>query len=343
MKNLRHATKEEIEALVDALGQPSYRASQIWDWLWKKNVDHIDQMTNIPMDIRHAMKKQFEIPNLKTSAHQFSQDGTIKTKIILHDGLAVEGVLIPAEGRMTACISSQVGCSLDCAFCATGRMDRIRNLNYDEIVDQVVKLNDLALEHHDQKLSNIVFMGMGEPLLNYKNTLQAIEKITSPEALGMSPRRITVSTAGISKMIEKLGDDQVRFGLALSLHAPNDQKRSQIMAINETNNIQALIRSLNYFFAKTKRHITFEYLMLGGFNDTEKDALELVKLVRQVPSKVNLIEYNDTGTGEFQKSKPRITESFRRILDAHKINVRVRQSRGEDIDAACGQLANKEK
>ncbi len=341
MKNLRQASKEDIQELVQTMGEPSYRADQIWDWLWKKNVDEIDAMTNIPAQLREAIKSKFDIPSLRTTSHQFSEDGTIKTKIVLHDGKVVEGVLIPAGDRMTACISSQVGCSLDCAFCATGKMDRIRNLNFDEIVDQVVKLNQLALQHHDQKLTNIVFMGMGEPLLNYSNTLKAIAKITSPEALAMSPRRITVSTAGISKMIEKLGDDEVRFGLALSLHAPNDEKRSQIMAINETNNIEALLRSLNYFFAKTKRHITFEYIMLGGFNDTEKDALELVKVVRQVPSKVNLIEYNDTGTGEFRKSTPKVTESFRRILDAHKINVRVRQSRGEDIDAACGQLANK--
>ncbi len=341
MKNLRQATQKDIQDLVQEMGQPSYRADQIWDWLWKKNVDHIDDMTNIPAAIREQLKSKFEIPYIKTTDHQISEDGTIKTKIVLHDDKVVEGVLIPAGDRMTACISSQVGCSLDCAFCATGKMDRIRNLNYDEIVDQVVKLNSLALEHHGKKLTNIVFMGMGEPLLNYKNTIMAIDKITSPEALAMSPRRITVSTAGISKMIEKLGDDEVRFGLALSLHAPNDEKRNKIMAINETNNIEALIRSLNYFFAKTKRHITFEYVMLGGFNDTEKDALELVKIVRQVPSKVNLIEYNDTGSGEFRKSSPKVTESFRRILDAHKINVRVRQSRGEDIDAACGQLANK--
>ncbi len=340
-KNLRQASLEDIKDLLERHGEPSYRASQIWDWLWKKNVDHIDDMSNIPIALREKIKTEYAIPNLETAEHQFSHDGTIKTKIILHDQKVVEGVLIPAPGRMTACISSQVGCSLDCAFCATGRMDRVRNLNYDEIVDQVVKLNELSLKYHDQKLTNIVFMGMGEPLLNYNNTLKAIEKITAPDALAMSPRRITVSTAGISKMIEKLGDDEVRFGLALSLHAPNDEKRSQIMSINDTNNIEALLRSLNYFFAKTKRHITFEYLMLGGFNDTEKDALELVKIVRQVPSKVNLIEYNSTGDGKFQKSSPKITEKFRRILDAHKVNVRVRQSRGEDIDAACGQLANK--
>ncbi len=340
-QNLRQASLEEIQKYLADQGEPTYRASQIWDWIWKKNVDQIDDMLNIPVQLRETLKADFFIPAIETTEHQFSHDGTIKTKIVLHDQKVVEGVLIPAPGRMTACISSQVGCSLDCAFCATGRMDRIRNLNYDEIVDQVVKLNNLALEHHDQKLTNIVFMGMGEPLLNYHNTLKAIEKITAPDALGMSPRRITVSTAGISKMIEKLGDDEARFGLALSLHAPNDEKRSQIMSINETNNIEALLRSLNYFFAKTKRHITFEYLMLGGFNDTEKDALELVKVVRQVPSKVNLIEYNSTGDGKFQKSSPKITEKFRRILDAHQVNVRVRQSRGEDIDAACGQLANK--
>ncbi len=338
-KNLRQASKEDIEAIVEAMGEPSYRASQIWDWIWKKNVDSIDEMSNISLQMRQKLQEVYEFPNLFLTQNQHSTDGTIKSKIILDDGLAVEGVVIPTKDRMTACISSQVGCSLACDFCATGKMKRIRNLHYDEIVNQVVKLNELAIQEHGRKLSNIVMMGMGEPLLNYNNVLQAVEKITSPDALAMSPRRITLSTAGIAKMIQKLGDDQVRFNLALSLHAPNDKKRSKIMAINETNNIEELLRSLNYYFAKTKRNVTFEYVMLKDFNDTEKDALELVKIVRKVPSKVNLIEYNATDDGKYQKSNK--TEKFRNILDAHQINVRIRKSRGEDIDAACGQLANK--
>ncbi len=338
-KNLRQATKEDIESLVEAMGEPSYRAGQIWDWIWKKNVDSIDEMSNISLAMREKLDEIYQFPNLFLTQNQQSTDGTIKSKIILDDGLAVEGVIIPTENRMTACISSQVGCSLACDFCATGKMKRIRNLSYDEIVNQVVKLNELAIEKHGRKLSNIVFMGMGEPLLNYNNVIKAMDKISAPDALAMSPRRITLSTAGIAKMIQKLGDDQVRFNLALSLHAPNDKKRSKIMAINETNNIEELMRSLNYYFAKTKRNVTFEYVMLKDFNDTEKDALDLVKIVRKVPSKVNLIEYNTTDDGKYQKSTK--TEKFRNILDAHQINVRIRKSRGEDIDAACGQLANK--
>ena len=259
----------------------------------------------------------------------------------MHDGFYVESVLIPGEKRLTACVSSQVGCSLSCKFCATGYMDRKRNLDFDEIVDEVTLLNDLALKHHGRPLSNIVFMGMGEPLLNYKNVLKSIERITSPDGLGMSPRRITVSTAGVAKMIHQLGDDKVRFKLALSLHAPNDEKRNEIMPINESNNLKTLIKELNYFYQQTGNEITFEYILFKDFNDSLKDAEELVKIYRQVPADlVNIIEYNPIEAADFEKPDEEKTNAFMHYLQSKRVNVHLRRSRGKDIDAACGQLAN---
>jgi 23S rRNA (adenine2503-C2)-methyltransferase len=273
---------------------------------------------------------------------QHSNDGTIKSRFRLHDGHLVEGVLIPTDTRQTACVSSQVGCSLSCKFCATGYMDRKRNLDYDEIYDEVALLNQQAMEAYGKKLSNIVYMGMGEPLLNYKNVLQSIERITSPDGLGMSPRRITVSTAGVAKMIRQLGDDKVKFNLALSLHAANDEKRSQIMPINDTNNLKVLIEALNYFYKATQNQISFEYILFKDFNDSFKDADELIRIYRQVPADlVNIIEYNPISNARFMKPDEDVAEAFMDYLTKHKVNARLRRSRGKDIDAACGQLANK--
>jgi 23S rRNA (adenine2503-C2)-methyltransferase len=242
---------------------------------------------------------------------------------------------------MTACVSSQVGCSLSCKFCATGYLKRSRNLEFDEIVDEVTLLNEQAETHFNKHLSNIVFMGMGEPLLNYKNVLKAIERITAPDGLGMSPRRITVSTAGVAKMIKQLGDDEVRFKLALSLHAANDKKRNEIMPINESNDLKSLIESLLYFYQKTGNEITFEYILFKNFNDSVKDADELVKIYRQVPADlVNIIEYNTIDEADFTKPDETVTDQFMNYLTANRVNARLRRSRGKDIDAACGQLAN---
>jgi 23S rRNA (adenine2503-C2)-methyltransferase len=276
-------------------------------------------------------------------ATQYSSDGTIKSRFKTVDGHAVEGVLIPTESRNTACVSSQIGCSLSCRFCATGYMERKRNLDFDEIYDEVVLINQQSERVYNKKLSNIVFMGMGEPLLNYKNVLKAIERITSPDGLAMSPRRITVSTAGVAKMIHQLGDDQVRFKLALSLHAANDLKRNEIMPINETNNIKALVNALNYFYKQTKNEITLEYILFQNFNDSFEDAMELTKIYRQVPADlVNIIEYNPIDNATFAKPDEQAVDAFMKVLEKNKVNARLRRSRGKDIDAACGQLANKE-
>jgi 23S rRNA (adenine2503-C2)-methyltransferase len=340
MKNLRHISSSELITLVAQLGEKPYRVKQIEEWIWKKGASEIDDMSNLSKTFRDKLKENYTLNKLQIDHTQISDDTTIKNRFILHDKHFVEGVLIPTPNRMTACVSSQVGCSLSCKFCATGYMDRKRNLDFDEIYDQVVHLNNQAETNYKQHLSNIVFMGMGEPLLNYSNVLKAIEKISSPEGMGMSPSRITVSTAGVAKMIRQLADDKVRFNLAVSLHAANDKKRNEIMPINESNNLKTLIESLNYFYKATKSPITFEYILFANFNDSIEDADDLIKICRQVPSKVNIIEYNPIELASFAKPDEDKVDAFMQYLERNKVNARLRRSRGKDIDAACGQLAN---
>ncbi|WP_276480097.1 23S rRNA (adenine(2503)-C(2))-methyltransferase RlmN [Paraflavitalea pollutisoli] len=342
-KNIRHLTLEELNGYFETLGEKKFRAKQVYEWLWLKQAQSFDAMTNLSKDLRAKLADNFTLPALTVDATQYSADGTVKSRFRTHDGHLVEGVLIPAEERKTACVSSQIGCSLSCKFCATGYMARKRNLDYDEIFDQVVLINQQSERVYQKKLTNIVFMGMGEPLLNYRNVLKSIERITSPDGLGMSPRRITVSTAGVAKQIKQLGDDDVRFKLALSLHAANDIKRNEIMPINESNNLQALIESLNYFYKKTGNEITFEYILFNNFNDSLKDADELIRIYRQVPADlVNIIEYNPIDMATFRKPEENVVNNFMAYLEKNRVNARLRRSRGKDIDAACGQLANKE-
>ena len=343
IQNIRHLSQEEIAAYFKELGEPSFRAKQVYEWLWQKKAQSFADMTNLSKALRQKLGEQFSLPALTVDATQYAEDGTVKSRFRTHDSHLIEGVLIPTEYRKTACVSSQIGCSLTCKFCATGYMERKRNLLFDEIYDQVVMINAQSERIYEKKLSNIVFMGMGEPLLNYRNVLKAIERITSPDGLGMSPRRITVSTAGVAKQIKQLGDDEVKFKLALSLHAANDEKRHKIMPINDTNDIQSLIEALNYFYKKTENEITFEYILFNKFNDSLQDADELIKIYRQVPADlVNIIEYNPIDQAGFQKPDEKTTEKFMQYLEKNRVNVRLRRSRGKDIDAACGQLANKE-
>jgi 23S rRNA (adenine2503-C2)-methyltransferase len=341
MQNLRHLTLEQITELFAKKQQPSYRAKQAFDWIWKKNVASIHDMSNLPVSLREELAQEYFIAKVNIDATQKSIDGTIKNRFTLHDGYAIEGVLIPTDTRYTACVSSQVGCSLTCKFCATGKMDRVRNLSYDEIYDQVAILNAQTQEHYNQKLSNIVYMGMGEPLLNYKQVMQSIERITSPDGLGMSPTRITVSTAGIAKMIEQLGHDRVKFNLAVSLHAATDDKRNEIMPINESNNLTVLTKALDNYYRATKNRVTFEYILFNEFNDTQKDAEALIKICRRIPSKVNLIEYNTVDGVVYTKPNEERTNNFIGYLEKNNVTAKLRRSRGKDIDAACGQLANK--
>lgn len=339
--NIRHLEKNQIADFLSEHGEKPFREKQIREWLWQKSARSFDEMSNLSKDTRKLLDDNFSLGAVSTQSSQVSRDRTIKNAFRLYDGNVVEGVLIPTDTRMTACVSSQVGCSLSCKFCATGKLDRIRNLNFDEIYDQVAILRSQALSKYNIPLSNIVYMGMGEPLLNYSNVLKSIEHITSPEGLGMSPQRITVSTAGISKMIKKLGDDQVKFNLALSLHAANDDKRSRIMPINESNSLESLEESLNYFYDKTGTRVTFEYIVFNNFNDGISDAAELATFARKVPAKINLIEYNSIGDGEFQNTSSERLNAFVAYLEKQGLIVNVRRSRGKDIDAACGQLANK--
>ncbi len=342
-KDIRLLTVEDLKTFFTEKGEKPFRAKQVYEWLWQKSAHSFAEMTNLSKDIRELLEQNFVIQAVAVDNFQVSRDRTIKDAFRLYDGNIVEGVLIPTSERMTACISSQVGCSLTCKFCATGRMDRLRNLDAAEIYDQVVLIRDQALEKYSIPLSNIVYMGMGEPLLNYKNVLESIEKITSPEGLGMSPQRITVSTAGIAKMIKKLGDDEVRFNLALSLHAANDEKRNKIMPINEQNSLDALAEALNYFHEKTGTRVTFEYIVFKDFNDTINDAQELVNFWKRVPSKINIIEYNPIEAGELEQTTEARLAAFVGHLEKNKLIVNIRRSRGKDIDAACGQLANKNK
>lgn len=341
MKNLREITLPELEEMMADMGEPKFRAKQIHEWVWQKFAADINDMTNLSKALREKLTKEFSIPKVKMHHSQYSSDGTIKNRLQLHDGFYVESVLIPTEKRLTACVSSQVGCSLSCKFCATGFMDRKRNLDFDEIVDEVTLLNELSQKHYNKNLTNIVFMGMGEPLLNYKNMMKAIERICSKDGLAMSPKRITVSTAGVAKMIKQLGDDKVRFKLAVSLHAATDRKRNEIMPINETNNLNALVEALNYFYQATGNEITFEYILFKNFNDSLKDAEDLMKIYRRVPADlINIIEYNPIDQARFEKPDEVKTEEFMNFLTENRVNVRLRRSRGKDIDAACGQLAN---
>lgn len=341
-QNIRHLSLPQLQALFEELGEKKFRAKQVWEWLWKKSAASFDDMTDLSKELRQKLSGRFTLPALKVGATQHSTDGTVKFSFVTVEGYVCEGVLIPTENRYTACVSSQIGCSLSCKFCATGYLPRKRNLSFDEIYDEVVLINRECENTFGKKLTNIVFMGMGEPLLNYRNVLAGIERITAMDGLGMSNRRITVSTAGVAKQIKQLGDDGVKFNLALSLHAATDKKRGEIMPINDSNNIAVLIEALNYFHRKTKGEITFEYILFNNFNDSIEDANQLIKICRQVPTHmVNVIEYNPIDFAQFQKPSEERSQAFIDYLAKHRVNARIRRSRGKDIDAACGQLANK--
>ncbi|MFD2598232.1 23S rRNA (adenine(2503)-C(2))-methyltransferase RlmN [Sphingobacterium corticis] len=341
--DIRSLSVDQLKLKLTEMGEQAFRAKQIYEWLWQKSCTSFDEMSNLSKALRENLKSHFTINAAQVRQSQISTDKTIKSTFTLYDGNVIEGVLIPADSRMTACVSSQVGCSLTCKFCATGYMDRKRNLNADEIYDQVVLIAKQAEDHYQQPLSNIVYMGMGEPLLNYANMMKSVERITSPTGLNMAAKRITVSTAGIAKMIKKLGDDEVRFNLALSLHAANDEKRNDIMPINEQNSLKSLAEALKYYYAKTKNPVTFEYIVFHNFNDEITDAKELAKFCKHIPCKVNIIEYNPIALADFVNAEADKIDVFADYLRSQGVITNVRRSRGKDIDAACGQLAIKDK
>ncbi len=340
-KDIRALSKEQLRTFFETNGDKAFRGNQVYEWLWNKAAHTFEDMTNLSKETRAMLDAHFVINHIKVDHMQRSTDGTIKNGIRLHDGLVVESVLIPTSTRTTACVSSQVGCSLDCSFCATARLKRMRNLNPDEIYDQVVVIDKQSQLYHNRKLTNIVFMGMGEPLMNYNNVLKAIDKITSPEGLGISSKRITVSTSGVPKMIKKMADEEVKFNLAVSLHSAIDEVRTSIMPFNTTFPLNDLKEALEYWYEKTKRAITYEYVVWEGINDRMEDVKALVTFCSYVPCKVNLIEYNPIDDGRFQQANARAIDMYISNLELNDIVVNVRRSRGKDIDAACGQLANK--
>ncbi len=341
--NLRALDLEELLTWVEEAGEKPFRAKQIYEWIWKKNVDAISGMTSLSKSLRDKLEASFDMGKVEVESEQRSEDGTVKYAFTLWDGNLVEGVLIPSPNRITACVSSQAGCSLSCKFCATGYLSLKRNLFSYEIYDQVDIIRQTALKEFGRPLTNIVYMGMGEPLLNYKHVLHSIEMISSEEGMHMSPRRITVSTAGIAKMIRKLGDDNIRFEFALSLHAANDEKRSKIMPINEHNNLEALADALRYFYEKTKTRVTYEYIIFKDFNDGIEDAEELATFCQVIPCKVNIIEYNPIDEAGFQNTSGNRMYRFKEHLESKGIIVNIRRSRGKDVDGACGQLALKKR
>lgn len=340
--DIRNLNLDKLSIFLKENGEKAFRTKQIDEWLWKKSAKSFDDMTNISLSTRELLKEHFSINHIAVDKMQRSNDGTIKNAVKLFDDMIVESVLIPTSTRITACISSQVGCSLDCSFCATAQLKRMRNLNADEIYDQVAAIIQQGKEYFDRPLTNIVYMGMGEPLLNYQNVISSIEKITSPKGLGMSPRRITLSTVGIPKMIKKLADDDVKFNLAVSLHSAIDETRSKIMPINEKSNTTELLEALQYWYTKTNRMITFEYVIWKDVNDDKRHIDALIKYCKKVPSKVNLIEYNAIDDPRFVQASPDVIQRYVIQLEKNDITVNIRNSRGKDIDAACGQLANKE-
>ena len=340
-RDIRFLTKDQLRDFFISNGQSAFRGNQVYEWLWIKGAKSFEQMTNLSKETRDILSQQFVINHIQVDTIQKSADGTIKNAVRLFDDLIVESVLIPTDKRTTACVSSQVGCSLDCEFCATAKLKRMRNLNPDEIYDQVVAIDQESKLYHNKPLSNIVFMGMGEPLMNYPNVIKAIDKITAKEGLGMSAKRITVSTSGIPKMIKKMADDDVKFKLAVSLHSAIEETRNEIMPFSKNFPLTNLMSSLQYWYLKSKSKITFEYIVWQGINDTPKDIEALVKYCKKVPCKVNLIEYNTIDNSLFQQANNQIIDDYIKALETNKIVVKVRRSRGKDIDAACGQLANK--
>ncbi len=342
--NIRQLTELELKDAIQALGEKPFRAKQITEWLWKKGARTFGTMSDLPLKLRESLEENYTFAALKIDTVQQSLlDNTCKTRYITHDGHYIEGVLIPAPhlDLLTACVSSQIGCSLTCKFCATGKMNRVRNLTSEEIFDQYIMMNEQALNEFGKPLTNVVYMGMGEPMLNYNNVMESIERITKFGEFGFSPKRITISTAGIAKMITKMADDNSKCNLALSLHAANDTKRSEIMPINESNTLVVLQEALQHYYNTTGNIVTLEYILLRDFNDSNVDANELIYFARKVPCKVNIIEYNSIGDGQYQATSEDKLNAFVRAITMAGITINVRRSKGKDIDAACGQLANK--
>lgn len=340
-QNIREKSLQDITEFLTTQGEKAFRAKQIWQWMWQRGVTRFEDMTNLSKATQEQLDAAFYFDNLCPHQVQTSGDGTVKTAWRLHDGEVIESVLIPGQQKFTVCVSSQVGCQLGCKFCATGTLGFKRNLSAGEIFDQVIAAKTEA-EALGSTLSNIVFMGMGEPLLNYENVMKAIEQLTATEGLAMSPYRITVSTAGLPDKIRQLADDGVRFNLAISLHSANESTRTALMPLNKAYSLADVAESLKYFVEKTGTRPTFEYLLLKDVNDSLEDAKALARYCRQFPIKINIIEYNDVADSGFRHSPEKRRDEFISFLESCNMVVNLRRSKGKDIDAACGQLAGKQ-
>lgn len=340
-KDIRSGVKENIREYILSIGEPKYRAGQIEHCLWEKGVSSFEEMTELPLKLRARLAGDFDFYNATIERIQRSRDKTTKMLVRLHDGYFIETVIIPSDKKATACISSQIGCALGCRFCATSRLKYQRNLSVGEIYDQVKLSHSVVCNELGVRLSNLVFMGMGEPFLNYENVVIAIEKILMMKDLDLGPRKITISTAGISEKIKQLADDQINVELAVSLHSGNQEKRASIIPLAKKYPLKVLKPAVKYYCHKMNRKVTFEYLLLKDFNDQKEDTDSLHRFCRDIPCKVNLIPYNDTHFSDFKASADEQAVKFAGYLSEKGVNVRIRTRRGADIDAACGQLANK--
>ncbi len=351
--NLKGFSLKELQDFVESLGEKSYRAGQIFSWLYGKRAGSFDEMTDISRKFRAVLQEMASIENLHIVARQSSPtDGTTKFLFELNDGLKIESVLIPpekdspaVEKRLTLCVSTQVGCPLDCKFCATGTMGFFRNLTAGEILDQVIQ----AQNHSSRRITNLVYMGMGEPMLNYENVMKSVEIINYDRSLNIGARHITISTAGHADKIRQMADENRKVKLALSLHLLDDEKRTMLMPITKKFSVDALLDALEYYYTKTRRRPTFEYILFDGFNDTEEDIQRLIKASKRIPCKVNIIPFHSidfthpSGFAATLRPTPRRRrEEFVEKLRRANLTVMVRSSAGEDINAACGQLAVEE-
>ena len=340
--NLLGLTKAEIKSLLNTINLPNFRASQIWNWIYRSGTVDFNEMTNISKDLRSLLSQNFNIWRPKISSTHQSQDGTIKWLLKLDDGNEVETVWIPDEERGTLCISSQVGCTLTCKFCHTGTQRLVRNLSSSEIVGQVMlamdQLKDWPSASENRLLTSIVLMGMGEPLFNYENVKKALEIIMDHSGISLSRRRITLSTSGIVPEIKKCGDD-LGVNLAISLHATNDNLRNELVPINKKYDIKQLLDAVrSYARISNSRRVTWEYVMLKGVNDTAQDAKNLVKLIKGIPSKINLIPFNEWPCSPYECSEEDSINNFAKIIMKAGYASPIRTPRGRDVMAACGQL-----
>lgn len=337
MKNLSGLTLKEIEQITDELGATKFRARQIHNWIYLKSVKEIDEMTDLSKKFRDELKTVAQVTNIKIKVKQVSTDGTIKYLLEFPDGECVETVLMRFDNRanLTACVSSQVGCAVNCSFCATGKRGFIRNLTYKEIIEQVLTIQrDTGL-----KVTNVVFMGQGEPLLNLDNVLKAMEMFNENFQIGA--RRLTVSTSGIIPQIKKLADLDMQSTLALSLHASNHEGRKQLMQIENKYPMDELHKALKYYVEKTGRRITIEYLLIKDLNDTITSAKQLAAYLKDIKCNINLIPYNPTAKNDYKRPSNNSIMKFKYLMEHSGKKVTVRLERGGDIDAACGQLSGK--